>query len=65
MVANGLKKAVVIRKALEEEINTDMPAGIIRTHLKGLVMIDEDAASLLKQKNNLLFADARKSADPK
>jgi hypothetical protein len=42
-----------------------MPAGIIRTHLKGLVMIDEEVASLLKQKDNLLFADARKSADPK
>ena len=47
VVANGVKKAEVIRKALEEEINTDTPASIIRTHPHGLVMIDEDAASLL------------------
>ena len=49
MVANGIKKAEVIRKALEEEITTNMPASIIRTHSMGIVMIDEEAASLLKK----------------
>ena len=49
MVANGIKKAEVIRKALEEEINAGMPGSIIRTHSQGLVMIDEEAASLLKK----------------
>ena len=49
MVANGLKKAEVIRKALEAEINTDIPASIIRTHPHGIVMIDEGAGSLLNR----------------
>ena len=47
MVANGLKKAEVISRALESEINTAIPASIIRTHPHGIVMIDEEAASLL------------------
>jgi 6-phosphogluconolactonase/glucosamine-6-phosphate isomerase/deaminase len=31
MLANGFKKAPVIKKALEEEIADQMPASIIRT----------------------------------
>lgn len=49
LIANGIKKAEVIRKALEEEINKDMPASIIRMHTQGIVMLDEEAASLLKK----------------
>ena len=51
MIANGIKKAGVIKKALEEEINIRMPASIIRTHSQGVVMIDEEAASLLKKED--------------
>ncbi|MEP7141491.1 MAG: glucosamine-6-phosphate deaminase [Ferruginibacter sp.] len=47
LMASGTKKAKVIQKALEEPINNDMPAGIIRTHPQGQAMIDEDAAALL------------------
>jgi glucosamine-6-phosphate isomerase len=47
MIANGIKKAGVIRSALEEEISVDMPAGIIRLHKHGIVILDKDAASLL------------------
>lgn len=50
MIANGTTKAEVIRKALEEEITTEMPAGIIRRHRNGIVIIDEEAASVLKNK---------------
>lgn len=50
LIANGIKKAEVIRKALEEEINEDMPASIIRMHAQGIVMVDEEAASLLGKK---------------
>ncbi len=49
LIANGIKKAEVIRKALEEKINKDMPASIIRMHPQGMVMIDEEAASLLRK----------------
>jgi 6-phosphogluconolactonase/glucosamine-6-phosphate isomerase/deaminase len=50
MIANGIKKAEVIRKAVEEEINTNVPASIIRSHPHGIVMIDNEAASLLQKK---------------
>jgi galactosamine-6-phosphate isomerase len=53
MVANGLKKAEVIRKALEEEVNTNIPASIIRTHSHGVVIIDEEAASLLNRQSSI------------
>ena len=49
LIVNGIKKAEVIRKALEEKINKDMPASIIRMHAQGMVMIDEEAASLLRK----------------
>jgi glucosamine-6-phosphate isomerase len=48
LIANGIKKAEVIRKALEGEISNQMPASIIRTHPDSVVMIDEEAASLLQ-----------------
>jgi len=48
VLANGAKKAGIIKKALEDEISNHVPATIIRTHAQGVVMIDEEAASLLK-----------------
>ena len=48
MLANGFKKAPIIKKALEEEISDQIPASIIRTHLNSEVMLDEEAASLLR-----------------
>lgn len=49
LIANGRKKAEVIKKALEEDITTDLPASIIRRHSNGVVMLDEEAASALKK----------------
>lgn len=54
LIANGIKKADVIHKALEEEISTDMPASIIRLHPDATVMIDEDAGSLLVKNSDAL-----------
>ena len=50
LVANGAKKAEVIRKALEGEISEDMPASIVRLHPQSMVIIEEEAASLLTKK---------------
>ena len=47
LIANGAHKAEIIKKALEEAINTGIPASIIRTHAKALVMLDKEAATLL------------------
>lgn len=49
MLASGKKKSLVIRKALEDAITTDMPASMIRKHANGVVMLDEEAAALLKE----------------
>jgi glucosamine-6-phosphate deaminase len=47
MLANGLKKAAVIKEAVEGEITTDFPASIIQQHGNSYVIIDEEAGSLL------------------
>ena len=48
MLASGRKKAEVMRRALEGPISTDVPASIIKKHQRGIVMLDEEAASSLK-----------------
>jgi len=52
VLANGLKKAAIIKKIMEEKINNQIPAGIIRLHQQGIMMIDEEAASLLKKESS-------------
>lgn len=47
LVASGAKKAEIIKKAIEGPIDTQVPASIIRQHPHGVVLLDEDAASLL------------------
>jgi len=47
MLANGTKKAPVIKKAMEETISTQFPATVMRMHNNSLMMTDEEAASLL------------------
>ena len=49
MMASGRKKSLVMRKALEDKITTDIPASMIRKHANGVVMLDEEAAALLKK----------------
>ncbi|MEO5602335.1 MAG: glucosamine-6-phosphate deaminase [Cyclobacteriaceae bacterium] len=49
LMASGTKKAEVIRKAMEDSIGAEMPASIIRNHPLGMVLLDEDAASLMKR----------------
>jgi galactosamine-6-phosphate isomerase len=49
LIANGVKKADVIKKTIESEITNNFPATIIRTHPQGVIMIDEAAAALLSK----------------
>ncbi|HET6541315.1 MAG TPA: glucosamine-6-phosphate deaminase [Chryseolinea sp.] len=49
LVANGTKKADVMRKALKEKITPHLPASILRNHSNGLVILDRAAASMLNQ----------------
>ena len=48
MIANGNKKAPVIKRAVEDEISTQFPATVMRMHTNSLLMVDEEAAGLLK-----------------
>lgn len=48
MLANGTKKAPVIKRAVEDEISTKFPATIMRMHANSLLMVDEEAAASLK-----------------
>jgi glucosamine-6-phosphate isomerase len=50
LIANGEKKAEVIRHALEEPINSNMPASYIRQHKNSTVILDQEAAQLLQTK---------------
>ena len=51
LMANGIKKAEIIRRSVEEEVNNKMPASIVQNHPGCTVMIDEEAASLLTLKH--------------
>jgi glucosamine-6-phosphate isomerase len=48
MLANGKKKAPVIKRAVEERITMDFPATLIQQHRNGFLMVDRAAASELK-----------------
>jgi len=50
LVANGTKKADIIRKALEEDVTPVVPASLIRKHVNAYVMLDREAGSLLTAK---------------
>lgn len=47
LVANGEKKAGIIKRTLEENISKNLPATFIRTHANGKIFIDNDIASKL------------------
>ena len=48
MMANGKKKAPVIKRTVEEEISTHFPATLIQQHKNSFLMIDQEAAAELK-----------------
>ena len=49
LMANGSKKAEVIKKTVEGPVTENFPASIMQQHENGLVLIDEEAASLLSK----------------
>jgi glucosamine-6-phosphate isomerase len=49
LIANGIKKSGVIQKAVNGPLTNELPASIIQKHRNSLVMVDEEAASLIKQ----------------
>ena len=49
LLANGKKKAEVIRKTVEETATTAIPASCLQLHQHAVIAVDEEAASLLTQ----------------
>jgi galactosamine-6-phosphate isomerase len=47
LIANGIRKAEVIRKAVDGPITESFPASIMQQHADGFIVVDEEAASLL------------------
>ena len=47
-MANGNKKAGVIRKAIEGAVDTAFPASIVQLHSNCVVMVDKEAAKELE-----------------
>jgi glucosamine-6-phosphate isomerase len=49
LMANGIKKAEVIKKTAEGPVTENFPASIMQQHANGFILIDEEAASLLSK----------------
>ena len=47
LLANGAHKSAIVQKALQLDININLPATLIRQHAKSVVVLDEAAAALL------------------
>jgi len=49
LMANGSRKAEVIKRTVEGPVTEDFPASIMQEHNNGFILIDNEAASLLKK----------------
>lgn len=47
LMANGIKKAEVVKKAVEGPVTEQFPASIMQKHTNGFVLVDDEAGSLL------------------
>ncbi|MBL4938463.1 glucosamine-6-phosphate deaminase [Clostridium sp. YIM B02515] len=52
LLASGEKKADIIAKLVEDKISTRVPASMLQVHQNVLVIVDNAAASLLKNSSN-------------
>lgn len=49
MLANGIKKAPVVKRTVEENVGSHFPATFMREHRNSWLMIDSEAASEIKK----------------
>lgn len=50
MIAKGSKKAKLVKRMIEGEVNENFPSSIIQRHHNVIVVLDKDAAKELKEK---------------
>jgi 6-phosphogluconolactonase/glucosamine-6-phosphate isomerase/deaminase len=51
LLANGERKAAVIKQAVEGTVSNSFPASIMQQNKNGYIIIDQGAASLLNKSN--------------
>lgn len=47
--ANGIKKAEIINRTVNDDINESLPSSVIRLHTNGFLVLDHAAASLIEE----------------
>ncbi len=47
LIANGAKKAPILKQMIDEEPNVDLPATVFKLHKNAYIWLDEEAAKLL------------------
>jgi glucosamine-6-phosphate deaminase len=52
LLASGLKKAEIIAKLVEDKISTRVPASMLQVHQNVLVVVDQEAGSMLRNTSN-------------
>ncbi|MGN1182311.1 MAG: 6-phosphogluconolactonase, partial [Faecalibacillus sp.] len=50
MIAKGSKKAKLVKRMIEGEVNENFPSSIIQRHHNVIVVLDKDAAKELEEK---------------
>lgn len=49
LIASGKRKAPIVHDALEGPVSTDVPASLLRLHANSTVVLDREAAALLRK----------------
>lgn len=57
LLANGINKAEAIKKTISGKISTKVPASLLQTHSKVIMLLDKKAASLIDE--NILSANSK------
>jgi len=53
IIANGINKAEIVKKAIEDEVSASVPASILKVHKNSYIFLDKETALMLEiYKNN-------------
>ncbi len=57
LLASGANKAEVLQKSIEGPVSAEITASLLQLHPKVMIMIDEEAAQNLRQKDYYQYAE--------
>ena len=55
IIANGINKAEIVKKAIEDEVSDSVLASILKVHKNSHIFLDKEAASMLEVYENNIF----------